>query len=115
MVAANVHVCMYVCLSLQEGTAEEVAITSAVYSVWTRTNQSGPWSSITGRHLATPTGIFLSYPPIELSPGLRPQLFSWYVGAAALRSGAIALSPSSDDLVTREPVYTASMAVRADM
>ena len=94
---------------LQEGTAEEIAIASIVQSTWTRENGD---DAITGRQLATPTGIYLSYPPIELNAGLRPQLFSWYLSASALPSETVVLSPASRDLVTEQSVYTISSSVR---
>lgn len=63
------------------------------------------------RHLATPTGIYLSFPGVELVPSFNPQRMPWYL-SSFVHGGQLTLSPARQDPLGVGTIYSASYGLK---
>lgn len=99
---------------IQGSIADEVAITSIAGTRWMKSQLRYQIESIpiARRHLATPSGVYLTYPSIELSTSFVPRYLSWYISAVNTPY-KLSLSPAISDVLGVGVIYTASYAIRA--
>ena len=63
------------------------------------------------RHLATPTGIYLSFPGVELVSSFNPQRMPWYL-SSFVHGGQLTLSPARQDPLGVGTIYSASYGLK---
>ncbi|XP_064385852.1 VWFA and cache domain-containing protein 1-like [Halichondria panicea] len=78
------------------GVATEIALGSVVASQWVDRSNT-PSDYISRRHLATPSGAYLTYPPTQFVPEYRPRNSNWYTASQAHPS-LLTLTPPTEGL-----------------
>jgi hypothetical protein len=97
---------------VEDGTASEIALHARVSTIWLNRDLSSQYPTMK-KYIASPTGVFLSYPGIYINSSFNPRGLPWYYNALS-HPGLLALSLGRPDNLypNLAPLFTVSYAVR---